>query len=90
VAISQYAFGSPTALAYIATGLNFPDALAGAAAALDGPVLLVNGTDSTLPGSVETELTDLTVVADGTAVILGGTGVVSAAIETDLDGLLAS
>ena len=90
VAISQYAFSGSAGLAYIATGLNFPDALAGAAAAIDAPVLLVPGTDGTVPAIVETELIELGVAADGTALILGGTGVVSAGIEVDLDGILAS
>jgi putative cell wall-binding protein len=90
VNISDFAFGAGADLAYIATGANFPDALAGAAAALDSPILLVPGTDSTVPASVETELIALGAVADGNAIILGGTAVVSVAIETDLNTIFAS
>ena len=59
---------------YVATGLNFPDALAGAAAAgaLGVPILLVM-TDS-VPAATVVELQRL---QPGKIVILGGTGAVS-------------
>lgn len=70
-----------TDTAYVATGVNFPDALAGGpAAAVDGaPILLV--TKDSIPNPTAVELTRLGV---STIVILGGTGVVSAAAETQL------
>ena len=84
VAISNYTFTS-AARVYIATGLNFPDALAGAAAAGSwvSPILLVPGTS--LPASVATEIEDLGVT---TAIILGGTAVVTETVENDLINLI--
>ncbi len=67
--------------AYIATGANFPDALGGGplAASKHGPILLVPGTS--IPAVVTAELTRL---HPTNIVILGGTGVVSSGVETDL------
>jgi putative cell wall-binding protein len=66
---------------YIATGLNFPDALAGGAAAAEagGPLLLVEPT--LIPPVIATELTRLT---PGRIVILGGLASVSAGVQTAL------
>ncbi len=60
-------------VAYVATGLNYPDALAGsvAAARAGGPLLLV--TRDTIPAATATELARL---KPGRIVILGSTGVV--------------
>ena len=82
LAVSRYAFPKGAPVAYLATGANFPDALAGAAqAARDGgPVLLTSGTAS-LPSSVRDELVRL---APSRIVILGGTASVSQAIEDDV------
>jgi putative cell wall-binding protein len=79
--ISANAFGSPVSVAYIATGKNFPDALAGVAAsgAAGGPVLLVTGTE--IPAATAAELAR---VRPGKIVILGSTGVVSAAVASGL------
>ena len=72
-AVSRSAFGTNVPVAYIATGANFPDALAAAAAAgaAGGPVLLVSG--GSIPASTATELTRLRptkiVVAGGSAVV---------------------
>lgn len=68
-------------VAYVTTGLNFPDALGGgpAAAMHDGPILLVR-TDS-IPAATATELVRLN---PEKIVILGGTGVVSPAVATAL------
>lgn len=87
VAISEDAFPGGSNRVYIATGLNFPDALAGAAAAgkYDAPVLLVPGTS--LPAEVSTEITRLGAV---TVVILGGTGVVTTAVEDELKTLIGA
>jgi putative cell wall-binding protein len=71
---------------YIATGLNFPDALAGGAAAAQGggPLLLVS--QDAIPAPIATELTRL---APGKIVILGGTLSVSAAVQTALQAYTA-
>ncbi|MDP2401736.1 MAG: cell wall-binding repeat-containing protein, partial [Actinomycetota bacterium] len=65
----------------IATGMNWPDALGGTslAGALDGPVLLVNPTS--IPDKVMTEIGRLKATK---AIILGGTGAVSAGVEQAL------
>jgi putative cell wall-binding protein len=68
------------AVAYLATGASFPDALAGGAAAAKagGPVLLT--TQSSLPAATASELSRL---KPGRIVVLGGSGVIA-------DGLLAT
>jgi len=69
---------------YVATGTNFPDALAGAAVAGkdDAPLLLV------LPTSIpSTVLSRLTALQPSKVVILGGTGAISAAVQTALENL---
>jgi putative cell wall-binding protein len=85
VAISQDAFGLGADRVYVATGLNFPDALAGAAAAgwYGAPILLVPGTS--IPGPVSAEITRLGATK---IIVLGGTGVVSITVETDLGQLI--
>ncbi len=74
-------FGSAET-AYVATGRNFPDALAGAAraGAVDAPVLLVR--PDSVPGSTEQALVDLGVEQ---IVVLGGTGVIEDGVETALE-----
>jgi glucose/arabinose dehydrogenase/putative cell wall-binding protein len=69
-------------VAYVATGVDFPDALTGGAAAAheNGPLLLV--TRTTIPASTAAELDRLN---PGRIVVLGGTGAVSAAVEGALD-----
>ncbi|NYF09139.1 putative cell wall-binding protein [Leifsonia sp. AK011] len=77
----------PTATtAYIATGANFPDALAAGPAAIaeDGVVVLVNGANATLDAATVAlldglDLTDIRVV--------GGPTTVSPGIESQLNGL---
>ena len=69
--------------AFVATGTDFADALAAAAAAgkLDAPVLLVPGTSSSVPNSVQKVLNDL----KSTKVhIAGGTGAVSQSMQNAL------
>ena len=85
VAISLEAFPGGAYFAYVATGLNFPDALAGAVAAgfAGAPVLLVPGTS--LPGAVSDEITRL---GASVVVVLGGVAVVSPSVEMDLETLL--
>ena len=72
--------------AYVATAWNFPDALAGAAAAgtVNGPVLLVKATGA-INASTKTALQTL---KPAHIVVLGGTGVVSAAVYNALNKLL--
>jgi hypothetical protein len=75
--------GGPTV--YISTGLNFPDALgAGPAAALaHGPILLVQ--QNAIPPETLAELNRLN---PSKAFIVGGTGVVSAAVEAQIAALV--
>jgi putative cell wall-binding protein len=86
VEISKDAFSAGADRAYVATGLNFPDALAGAAAAgwFDAPILLVPG--SSIPAVVADEITRLDPT---TIVVLGGTAVVSVSVETQLGTLIS-
>jgi putative cell wall-binding protein len=83
VVVSRASFGSSDTV-YIATGANFPDALAGGpVAGIDGvPLLLV--TKSSLPDVVRQELLRLD---PSTVVILGSTGVVSSAVVSELQAL---
>ena len=89
-AITSHAFGSNGGLlVYLATGSNFPDALsAGAAAAAIGvPVILVDGAAS----SIDQATLDLfTLLGTNRVRIAGGTGVVSSAIQTQLNGLFTA
>jgi putative cell wall-binding protein len=77
----HYPVGQP--VVYIATGTNFPDALAGAAAAGhdQAPLLLVNGASGSIHPWVAEEL-DL--LEPGRIVVLGGAGAVSPAIVAQL------
>jgi putative cell wall-binding protein len=78
--LSQVAFDASSDVAYLVSGAGFAEALsAGPAAGLEGgPILLVQG--STLDDEVVTELQRLSA---STIVIVGGTGSVSDALETD-------
>ena len=77
-AISAHTFSPGCPVAYVANAYNFPDALAGAAAAgtVQGPVLLVAPT-GTINASTATELTRL---EPQKIIVLGGTAVVSEAV----------
>jgi putative cell wall-binding protein len=81
-AVSQHEFDAGVSTVFIATGLNFPDALAAApASSLNiGPILLVAG--QSIPAATRAELTRL---APQKIVILGGTGVISSGVATQLD-----
>ncbi len=76
-AISAATFANGAPVAYLATGANFPDALAGAVAAAraGGPLLLT--TTDVLPTPTANELHRL---APGRIVVLGSSGVVSFAV----------
>ena len=85
VAVSSGTFTSgPTV--FVATGINFPDALGGGpvAGGLPGPLLLVPGT--WLPSTVSAELSRLD---PGTVIILGGTTSVSDEVASQIEWLLA-
>ncbi len=76
-------------VAYISTGMNFPDALAGggAAGAYDAPVILVQGGATDLDPETAALLTSLGV---DDVKVLGGENSVSAGIEADLKTLLGA
>ena len=83
--ISAHAFPTAT-VAYIATGLNFPDALSAAAAAGDrnAPVILVNG----LAGTIDTPTRNLLTTMGVTTVYIAGSNVVvSNGIQSAIDAL---
>ena len=81
-AIADYAFATVGAV-YIASGLNFPDALTAgpAAAELGGPVILVRGTSSSLDAATLQAFDDLSATE---IYIAGGTTVVSGGIQSQL------
>jgi putative cell wall-binding protein len=85
-AISADTFDPGVPVAYVATGANFPDALAGTppAGSQGGPVLLTAAND--LPDAVASELDRLN---PARIVILGATGAVSNAVATELDAYTA-
>ncbi len=85
VTVSQHAFpGTNVPVAYIASGLDFPDALAAAPAAgvQHGPVLLTM--PDTIPASIITELNRL---KPKKVIVVGGTTAVSAAAVKQLTDL---
>ena len=86
VAVSAATYSPGVSVAYLASGTGFADALAGAPAAgmQGGPVLLV--TPTSIPAVVVAELTRL---HPARIVILGGTGAVSGAVQTAIDGMTA-
>jgi Cell wall binding domain 2 (CWB2)/Fibronectin type III domain/Iron/zinc purple acid phosphatase-like protein C/Purple acid Phosphatase, N-terminal domain len=83
-AVSAATFGPGADVAYIANAYNFPDALAGAAAAgtIRGPVLLAN---SVLPLDANTT-GELLRLKPKRIVVLGGSGVISDAVMSALQG----
>lgn len=82
IATKLFSPGVPTA--YIATGLNFPDALAGvpASGVSPGPILLARR--DSVPAPTQSALTHL---RPQQIVILGGTGVISDAVAAELQRL---
>jgi GH25 family lysozyme M1 (1,4-beta-N-acetylmuramidase) len=85
VQISQHAFPNPgVPVAYIASGMNFPDALsaATAAGAQHGPVLLT-GTDSVPAGTIA----ELKRLQPSKIVVVGGTAAVDATAYAQLSAL---
>ena len=86
-AVSRATFAPGVATAYVATGLAFPDALVGGAAAAraGSPVLLTK--PGGLPASTEAELRRL---APGRIVVLGGSSAVSDGVVTRLRTIATS
>lgn len=80
-AISRATFAAGVGVAFVATGGDFPDSLAGgpAAATLGAPILLV--TRNSVPAATRAELQRL---QPGRIDILGGEGVVSSAVAAEL------
>jgi putative cell wall-binding protein len=83
-AVSRGVFAPHPAVAYVASGEVFPDALSGSAAAglLGGPVLLVTKTG--VPADVKTELDRLN---PDRIVVLGGTNTVAESVATGLTAI---
>jgi len=77
-------FFETSEVAYIATGENFPDALAAGAAAgaIDAPVVLVRGRASSVDSATRSLLTSLGVT---TTYLAGGTAVVSTGVQQSLE-----
>lgn len=88
--LNKYAFEADGATrVYLATGLNFPDALSASAAAgaIGGAVLLVNGLQSTLDEATKATIRSL---RPKDAVIAGGPASVSLGIEQAVSALTLS
>lgn len=85
VAVSQREFPGTASVVYVASGLNYPDALsAGPAAVAAGGPLLLTATNS-LPSSVATEISRL---KPSRIVVVGGPGAVSQSVVEALTALL--
>lgn len=83
-AVSQRAFAEASTL-YIATGLSFPDALAGGpAAALNGGSLFLVATDAVIPDTVE----EIVRLNPREIKVLGGTSAVGDAVLAELADVL--
>jgi putative cell wall-binding protein len=82
-AVSAAAFPRNVSVAYVATGANYPDALAAIplAGQTDSPLVLAH--PSSVPAATATELRRLN---PGRIVVLGGTAVLSQAVVAQLDG----
>lgn len=88
--ISERAFGAGGAEnAFIATGANFPDALAASAAAayVNAPVVLVPGSSSAVDAATLATLSNL---ETNSVYIAGGTAVVSTGIQSQLKGVFGA
>src|SRR5690606_7926575 len=87
--IVKNAFTSGSAKAFVATGRNFPDALAASAAAgaAGAAVVLVDGAGTAVDAKTKTLLSTLKVTK---ATIAGGTGAVNAKVEGSLKSILGA
>lgn len=83
---SLYGFNGTPAEVFLATGRNFPDALSAVPAAITvgAAVLLVDGSAGSLDSATASLLTTLGVPVT----IIGGTGAVSAGIESQVRGIV--
>ncbi|WP_348788527.1 cell wall-binding repeat-containing protein [Leifsonia sp. NPDC080035] len=83
--LAQRGFGDGVDTAFVATGLDYPDALSASAPAGDqsAPILLVRGTSSAVDAATTAELTKLGVK---TTYVVGGTGVVTQGVQNGLPG----
>ena len=81
VAVAHQEFPATAPTVYVASGLNYPDALSAGPAAVErgGPVLLTD--PDQLPAAVAAEIHSL---APSTIVVMGGPGSVSTAVESQL------
>ncbi len=81
--IVEYGFPEGAETAVIATGGDFPDALSGAALAahVDAPLILVDGRAAQLGVHARAAVTG---VSPSSVIVLGGAGVVSAAVASDV------
>ncbi|MBA4246786.1 MAG: hypothetical protein C0444_00610 [Microbacterium sp.] len=86
VIASLYGFNSAPTRIFLATGRDFPDALSAVPAAISvgAAVLLVDGSLSSLDSATATMLSTIGVPVT----IIGGTGAVSAGIETQVRGIV--
>ncbi|GAA1521779.1 hypothetical protein GCM10009761_25290 [Agromyces terreus] len=77
---------NPAGLGFIATGAGYADALSagGVAGAYWSPVVLVNGSKSSLDAATKKNISDIGVQ---TVVIVGGSGAVSSGIEKQFDSI---
>ncbi|HLS46231.1 MAG TPA: cell wall-binding repeat-containing protein [Ornithinicoccus sp.] len=80
-------FGDRVDVVYVATGLDYPDALAGAARAgyNDGPVLLVR--PDSVPAATRSAMTAINPYR---VVVLGGSSAVSSTVANELKGMTRS
>ena len=85
-AVSAATFSPGVSTVYVATGANFPDALAGGPAGVinDGPILLVR--QNAVPSETAAELARLN---PGGVVVLGGSAVVSSSVVTELQSMIS-
>jgi putative cell wall-binding protein len=86
-AVTEKAGAAYDGTALVATGANFPDALGGSPLAAGGPWPILLATPAGLTPSTAATLDDIGV---DRALILGGTGVVSPAVEAGLAGALGA
>src|SRR5690606_17227902 len=82
--LASQRFASSGGTVYIATGHNFPDALAAAPAGAqqNGPILLTSGS-----GVSSTVLAEIERLAPNRVVLLGGLPTLSEQVELDMDAL---
>ena len=87
VAIVSNNYGADQSVIYVATGTNFPDGLAGGAAAgfNHAPLVLVNGQGTGIPANINAELNGL-IGPDSRIVVLGG----PTAVNTTVFNLLSA